>query len=47
MLLCNISFVANYSNMRGRAEWNGTGWDDADGDSNAGRGGGQAGGRRR
>ena len=49
-LLC-ISFVANYSNRRGGAEWGGTRRDDAGGDSNAGRDGGQAGegggGRRR
>ena len=42
-----ISFVANYSNRQGGAEWDRTGWDDAGGDSNAGRDGGQAGGRRR
>ena len=42
-----ISFIANYSNRWGGAEWNGTGRGDADGDSNTGRDGEQAGGRRR
>ena len=46
-LTFTISFVANYSNRRGGAEWNGTGRDDASGDSNAGRDGGQVDGRRR
>ena len=40
LLAFTISFVANYSNRRGGAEWDGTGRDDADGDSNAGRDGG-------
>ena len=39
-----ISFVANYSNRRGEAKWDGTGRDDA---ATAMRDGGQAGGRRR
>ena len=47
LLTFTISFVANYSNRRGGAEWDGTGRDDAGGDSNAGRDGGQAGGRRK
>ena len=42
-----ISFAANYSNRQGGAEWNSTGRDDAGGNSNAGRDGRQAGGRRR
>ena len=45
LLTFTISFVANYSNRRGGAEWDGTGRDDA-GSDRAGRGG-QAGGRRR
>ena len=45
-----ISFVANYSNRRGGAKWDGTEWDITGGDSNAdGTGGRRAGGgdRRR
>ena len=52
LLTFTISFVTNYSNRRGRAEWDRTGRDNAGGDSNGGRdgtGGRQAGGggRRR
>ena len=47
LLTFTISFVANYSNRRSGAEWDGTGREDAGGDSNTGRYGGQAGGRRR
>ena len=42
-----ISFVANCSNIRGEAKWNGTGRDNTGGDSNTGWDGGQADGRRR
>ena len=44
LLTSIISFVANYSNRRGEAKWDGTGRDDA---ATAMRDGGQAGGRRR
>ena len=47
LLTFSISFVANCSNRRGGAEWDGAGRDNAGGHSNAGRDGGQAGGRRR
>ena len=47
LLTFTISFVANYSNRRSGVEWDGTGRDDAGGNSNAGRDGGKAGGRRR
>ena len=36
-LLLHVSFVTNYSNRWGGAKWDGTGRDDADGNSNAGR----------
>ena len=39
LLTFTISFVANYSNRRGGAEWDGTGRDDA-GSDRAGRGAG-------
>ena len=43
-----ISFVANYSNRWGGAKWDGTGRDDAGGDSNRdGTGGRREGERRR
>ena len=37
LLAFTISFVANYSNRRGRTEWDLTGRDDAGGDTDAGR----------
>ena len=46
-LIFTISFVANYSNRRDRAKWDGTGQDDAGGTRNAGRDGELVGGRRR